>query len=283
MSAPLSRRPQDSRQRASRAARSRRAPRVIACRISTFLGNAAFLLLGLAVVGLGAALMLMNQRPSSGSAASGSVANQAESRMANTQTTTGDWIPLRSKAPADIIAAARQSSLFQQNLTGNGDHVTNVSRLGAPLLVGALQPAGAAAGQYPDFYIVPILNTSGAATDAAELELNPTHTAIQVIAIVTYSQPHEHGAIARMTAAASIKAVQAQHHSALRSNTAPRLIYFPADAASQGTGQVTWTGGGEFPADPIWLIPGSDGRNHLAGEDGRAYYQDQLPMVKAGG
>lgn len=201
------------------------------------------------------------------------------SQAANPQAPSGDWIPLRSTAAADVLAAARQSSLFQQNLAGGGDHVSDLSRLGSPVLVRALQPAGAVAGQYPDFYVVPILNASGAATDAAELELNPAHTAINVIAIVTYGQPHAHGAIARQTASAAVAAVGAQQHSALRPGAAARLVYFPADAAAQETGQVTWTGGGEFPADPIWLVPGADGRDHLVGIDGRTYYPNQLPMI----
>jgi hypothetical protein len=135
---------------------------------------------------------------------------------------------------------------------------------------------------YPDFYVVPILDSTGAATDAAELSLNPSHTAIQVIAIVTYSQPHAQGAIARMTASSAVASVASQQHSALRSGAAPWLVYFPADAAAQETGQVTWTGGGEYPADPIWLVPGADGRDHVVGVDGRVYSPAQLPLIKAG-
>ena len=255
------------------------------------LGNAAFLLLGVAVVVLGAALVVASQHlpVSTAANAAGSGAtttNRAGSRVqaqtSNAQVAAGDWIPLRSTAPADILAAARQSSLFQQNLAGTGDHVSNLSRLGAPVLVRALQPAGAVAGQYPDFYVVPILDASGAATDAAELALNPAHTAIHVIAIVTYGQPHARGAIPRLTTAAAVAAVVAQQHSALRPGTIPQLVYFPTDATAQETGQITWTGGGTFPADPIWLVPGTDGRDHVVGVDGRAYYPQQLPMIKVG-
>jgi hypothetical protein len=39
-----------------------------------------------------------------------------------------------------------------------------------------------------------------------------------------------------------------------------------------------WPGGGEFPADPIWLMPGTDGRHYLVGDDGRTYAPEQLPM-----
>ncbi|HKV83109.1 MAG TPA: hypothetical protein VJN88_01040 [Ktedonobacterales bacterium] len=221
-------------------------------------------------------------RPTRAATGGGSTTSSTRTPASNAQGQSGDWISLRSNAPADILAAARQSSLFQQNLAGSGDHVSDLSRLGSPVMVRALQPPGAAIGEYPDFYVVPVLDASGAATDAAELALNPTRTAIQVIAIVTYSQPHPQGSIARLSSSSAIAAVAAQQHSALRSGVAPWLVYFPADATAQETGQVTWTGGGEYPADPMWLVPGADGRDHLVGVDGRAYSPAQLPMIAGG-
>lgn len=283
MATPISGRSPESRQHGPRSGRNRRAAQVSKRRLSTFLGNAAFGLLGVAVLVLGAALVVASQ-PHPASSASGSTQKGigAQAQAANAQMMSGDWIPLRSKAPSDILAAARQSSLFQENLSGSGDHVSNLSRLGTPVFVRALQPPGAVAGQYPDFYVVPILDASGAATDAAELALNPTHTAVHVIAIVTYSKPHTHGAISSLSAAMAVAAVKAQQHSTLRPNAALQLVYFPADAVAFETGSVKWTGGGVFPADPIWLVPGSDGRDHLVGVDGRAYYLQQLPMISSG-
>lgn len=271
-----------SRRHVPRAARGPRSTTANKRHVSALLGNAAFLLLGMAALALITALVVASQHIPASSAAGAGGSSSAGPQASNAQVATSDWIPLRSSAPADILAAARKSSLFQQNLAGSGDHISDLSRLGAPVYVQAIQPAGAAVGQYPDFYVVPILNTSGATTDAAELELNSSHTAIQVIAIVTYGQPHPHGSIARLPASAAVAAVSGQQHSAVRPGTAPQLAYFPADAAAQETGQITWTGGGEFPADPIWLVHGTDGRDHLVGVDGRTYYPGQLPMIKAG-
>lgn len=265
-----------------RAARGQRSEQTAKRRLTSLLGNAAFLLLGLSLLTLGGALVVAGQRfPVNSAANGGSLTGQGAPQAQNTsQSPVGEWIPLHSTAPADILAAARKSSMFQQNLSGGGDHVSDLSRLGTPVLVRAIQPAGAVAGEFPDFYVVPILNGSGATTDAAELALNAPHTAIQVTAIVTYSQPRAHGDIARVTPSAALAAVSAQQHAALRSGAAPQLVYFPADADAQATGQVVWTGGGEFPADPIWLVPGADGRDHLVGVDGKAYYRSQLPLIK---
>jgi hypothetical protein len=252
--------------------------------MTTLFGNAAFVLLGLAVLALATALVVACQSlPANPSSRSGSAAaDSAASQTVNARLASGQWIAIASTSPTDVVAAARQSSMLQQNLVGNGENPSNLSRLGSPVFVRALQPAGAAAGQFPDFYVVPILDTAGAATDAAELQLNPSRTAIQVVAIVTFSQPHPLGAISLMTATQAIAAVQVQEHIALRASALPEQVYFPADAAALQSSEVTWTAGGAFPADPIWLVPGADGRDHLVGDDGRTYTPDQLPMVKLG-
>ncbi|HKT38009.1 MAG TPA: hypothetical protein VJR48_06520 [Ktedonobacterales bacterium] len=269
----------DSTQRSTTRARRDHAAQGLHRKLARALGNAAFVLLALSALGLAIALVLSATRPST-SGLTGGV--QAESNSPNNPPVNGDWITLQSASPADIIAAARRSELFNEHGSTKDDHVANLSHLGTPVFVRAIQPPGAAAGEYPDFYVLPILDNKGAVTDAAELALNPTHTAIHVIAIVTYAQPHTEGAIPRLNPAAAQSALSAQRHMALRSGTTPALAYFPADATAQETGQTLWSGGGTFPADPIWLTSGADGRNYVIGTDGRVYDVSQLPMVHEG-
>ncbi|HEU5348769.1 MAG TPA: hypothetical protein VFU63_09180 [Ktedonobacterales bacterium] len=247
--------------------------------VANLLGSGAFVLLGLSVLGLVAAITLASTHTP---AAQPARALQPGIDVPNSTAGDGSWIPIRSTSPGDIIAAARRSELFNERGSVGGDHVTNISRLGAPVLVHALQPPGAAASTYPDFYVLPILDNKGTTTDAAELQLNANHTAIQVIAIVTYSEPRTRGSIPRMDAAKARGALNAQHHTSLRQGTAAELVYFPGDAAAQQTGQITWAGGGEFPADPIWLMSGADRREYVVGTDGHVYDLSQLPIVPAG-
>jgi len=247
---------------------------------SAIFGNASFLLLGLAVIAVVGALAVAGCEPGPNTGANPT--NTARTATPTTQAAPGEWIPLRSTAAADILAAARQSSLFQGDQSESGDHA-DLSRLGTPVFVRAIQPTGAPAGLYPDFYVIPILDVAGAATDAAELELNPARTAIQVVAIITYSQPHGDGAIARVTASAALAAASAQRGVSLHAGASPELTYFPADVAAQASESDAWTGGGEFPADPIWLVPGSDGQSYVVGVDGKVYTLDQLPLATTGG
>ena len=266
MATSTSRRSSASRRSRRRAPQARRGPALRPAAVSqssALLGNAAFVLLGVAVLALVATLVVACQGPRANRVSTPTTAAGA-SPSATASAMAGAWISLRSNAPADVLAAARQSPMFQQNLDGNGDHASSLSNLGSPVFVRALQPAGATTGQFPDFYVVPILDGSGATTDAAELALNPSRTAIQVIAIVTYSQPHADGAIAQVSASAAVAAVQAQQHVAVRAGASPEPILLPGRrcGASVGPGDV----------DRWWGVPGrSDlaraglGRTRLSG------------------
>jgi hypothetical protein len=201
----------------------------------------------------------------------------AASSQSPAQTSDG-WIRLTSKSPSAIIAAARKSSLFTADRSGNGDYLKDLSHLENPVLVRAYQPAGSV--PMPDYYVIPIDNAAGSVVGAAELELNKPHTAIQVTAIVTYSAPRPHGYMARVNIGAAIADVSQQRHAHMKAGATAMLVYFPVDARLQEAGKIVWSGGGEYPADPIWLIPGTDGSNYIVGVDGIARHASDLPIMK---
>ena len=261
----------------------RRAPvqrrRTVSGRRVGVAGNAVFLLLALAAVGLMVGVAVAFSSISAAPLADAS--GQSSAGAAAQGAVNGDeWIPLRSQAPADIIAAARQSALFREPRADAGDHAHDLSRLGSPVYVQALRPADMTAAQVPDFYVVPILNSAGAATDAAELALNPSHTAVQVIAIVTYTTPRAGGSIAQLKADQAVRAVASQTHASAQAIGQAHLVYFPLDPQWQATsnGQIAWAAGGAMPADPIWLMSGAGGRQYVAGDDGKVYTATQLPF-----
>ena len=247
-------------------------------RLTQIVGHAVFLLLALAVVGLLVSVAYL-ARSTSAMLMTGTTGATSQSTMAPSASGNG-WIPLHSQAPGDIIAAARQSALFHESRADAGDHMRDLSRLGRPVYVQALRPTGVTAADVPDFYILPILSQAGAATDAAELALNPAHTAIQVIAIVTYTAPRPDGAVAALQADQAVHAVATQRQEAAQAIKQPSLVYFPMDPAWQTsqTGQPAWTAGGALPADPIWLTTATDGNQYLVGNDGRLYTMNQLPF-----
>lgn len=257
-----------SRKRSSARLRASRQRRVE--RIGKFLlGNLVYVALGGAALLLAFTIVAFAQHipPSN-----------ADNNGYGVPTPTTQWIRLPSKTPAGIIMAARQSALFNENRSGSGDYIKDLSHLENPVLVHALQVRGGV--QMPDYYVIPIDNASGAMVGAAELELNANQTAIQVAAIITYPTPRPHGQMVRMSAQTAQTTAQVQHHIKMKAGTTPTLVYFPVDAALQQSGKIHWNGGGEYPADPIWLIAASNGQDQVVGTDGRVYSVSSLPFMR---
>jgi len=227
--------------------------------------NVGFALLGLSV----AAILL-----AFGSLMASPARHAQADRLASSEP---QWIALKSHAPADIIAAVRQSRLFNQNLSGNGDFLKDLSQLGTPVLV---QQVHAGKGAQPrDCYDVPILDATGATggtMGVAVAWLNPARTAISVGYLRAYDVPQRWPAT--VGADQAVRIVVAEHRTGVRSGTSPQLVYFPFDFQSQWRGQLHWTAGGELADNPIWLVPGADGQEHFVGVDGHAYHPADLPL-----
>lgn len=235
-------------------------------------GNLAYVLLGGAILLLAVIVVAAaRQMPAPATTVSGHV---AATRAAATSSAESGWIKLSSQSPGAIIAAARKTSLFNVNRSGDGDYLKDLSHLETPVLVRAAHGAG------PDFYVIPIDDASGQMVGAAELTLNPAHTAVQLMAIITYTSARPHGQLARMSVSAAVADVASQQRVALRAGAQPQLVYLPIDGSALETGQITWNGGGMYPGDPVWLIPGADGQDHVVGTNGHAYNLRDVPLMK---
>ena len=237
-------------------------------------GNLAYVLLGGAIMLFALVAVAAAQRIPSGTAEG---ADNASSAAATASAGTG-WIPLTAQSPRAIIEAARKSSLFNVNRSQGGDYLRDLSRLETPVLVRALRVAGGAV--LPDYYIIPIDDASGRMVGAAELALNPAHTAVQLTAIITYKSPRPHGQLALVRRSAAMTDLTRQRHTTLRHGAQPELVYLPIDATALQTGAIIWNGGGQYPADPVWVIPGADGKDHLVGSDSHVYAPGDAPIMK---
>ena len=237
--------------------------------VRSLVGYLAYVLLALAVI-LFAIVVVAAVRH-------GSTSTDTSDAAAATADAGNGWIPITSDTPDAIIAAAHKTTMFNVNRSDGGDYL-DISHLEAPILVRALPAVGS--DSMPDYYVIPIDDTSGAIVGAAELALNSTHTAIQLTSIITYSEPRPHGQMPHMGISVAESILSTQSHTTLRSGTQPQLVYVPIDAGALESGEVTWNGGGLYPADPVWLIPGADGQNHLVGTDGHAYEMSSVPVMK---
>lgn len=242
--------------------------------VKALAGNIAYVVLGGAVLLFAVALVVATQHIPSGTAEGSDAATQ----VAATANAGSGWITLSSNSSSGVIEAARKTTLFTVNRSSGGDYLSDLSHLELPVFVRAIHPAGSVV--LPDYYIIPIDDASGQMVGAAELALNPTHTAVQLTAIITYTTPRPHGEITRGGKALALSALASQRHVAMRRGAHPRLVYLPIDASALQTGQITWNGGGQYPADPVWLISGADGHDYVVGSDGHAYAMSDLPVMK---
>lgn len=236
----------------------------------SLIGNLAYLLLAVAVVFFAVVIILATRHGPSSTPESDAAA-QATSDAGN------GWITITSDSPEAIIAAAHKTTLFNVNRSNGGDYL-DISHLEAPVYVQALHTAGSISS--PDYYIIPVDDTTGAMVGAAELALNPTHTAIQLTSIITYSSPRPHSQLSLVEQSTALANLSTQKRISLRTGAQPQLIYVPIDSTALETGEITWDGGGLFPADPIWLIPGADGKDYVVGSDGHAYDMSSIPIMK---
>lgn len=182
------------------------------------------------------------------------------------------WIALASNSSGAVLAAIRQTWIFNIDLSDGGDHIHDLSHLGTPLLVRGLAPPGMTIA---DYYVLPIMDAHGFITDIGQFELNATHTALRFTAITSFDGRYP---VVRQSPSAAVTAVKVQRHVAMRANTQPYLVFFPIDAYDLETGKVVWKAGGLWPGEPLWLVPGSDGQNYLYGNDGKVYAQREIPM-----
>jgi hypothetical protein len=194
-----------------------------------------------------------------------------------------DWIPLTADTPQAVLAAWRQSSLYaaaqSSNATGRGDAQYDISRPETPVFVRELHAPGSV--NLPDVWVIPFDTADGMIGYAVVCNINASHTAIEVASISGIGTPRPHGQLARVTENVAVSSVEAQSHTELRPGAQPYLVTMAIDANQLQTGQIVWKAGGLWPGDPLWLVPGADGRDRVLGDDGEVYLASQIPLAKA--
>lgn len=235
------------------------------------------------------AIVLIGQPAPSTSTAS----QTPDQSFGNTTTQPGNstphpsWVGIKSTQSSDIIAAARATTTFQTVLASQTPlgNALRTGTLGTPVLVRAYRPTPGML----DTWVIPVLRGSDAqvvalldfAYDKAQKRVRATSFAGPFApGDPAYGQPFP-----RLTMQEALNQMQSKRHISAMASAQPQLIYFPIDL-DKTTGPnatIHWTGGGQFADAAIWLIPGSDAKDYLAGNDGQVYTADQLPLSPLAG
>jgi hypothetical protein len=189
------------------------------------------------------------------------------------------WIRLASTSSADVLAAARATTLYREvaahpeTLLGQAIHAGS---LGEPQLVHVFHPLP---GMY-DVWVIPLMQSNVPGLSAAgphvvamlDLDYDAAHHRVRVVSFAGPFQPGE-PAYGRPFPQQTQQTASAAFTSATRIkmsvNVRPELVYFPADldVIAGAHAKIHWTAGGQFVDLAVWRVRSVDNHDFIVGLD----------------
>lgn len=194
---------------------------------------------------------------------------------ANTTTTTSatssqsscprpafEWAPLPSESSADVLAAAECTAIFQ-SARHSDDPIgmaLSTGTLGQPALVTPY----ASGTIMPIAWVIPVVGPLGYPTAMLEFVYDRPNHRLRAGSFVAVSNNmfYTSHRFPFISAAQATALVWQARHVGLMAGRSPELVYFYGSdhlAVITGTAEA-WTAGGDLTTDPMWRIPGADGR-----------------------
>jgi hypothetical protein len=201
------------------------------------------------------------------------------------------WIPLTSTSAADVLTAARATTLYREvaahpeTLLGQAVHTGS---LGTPQLVHVFRPRP---GMY-DVWVIPLTQSNVPGLSAPgphvvgmlDLDYDAAHHRVRAVSFAGPLQPGDpaYGRAFPQQTQQAAAAFANTTHAQMAVNLRPELVYFPADLDAIAGVHATlhWTAGGQFADLAVWHIRSADGHDFIAGLGGRVYAAEQLPLAK---
>lgn len=189
------------------------------------------------------------------------------------------WFSINTGSAADIVSAAKCTSMYQSALQGNDPIAAalQAGTLAAPLLV---KPYRQDVGLW-QYWVVPVVDaTTNHPLAFLTFLYNPQTRLIHEgeFDAVTGNMFYANHSFPAVSANAALAVVSAQQHAAIAPGRAAEAIYFPADFAGIQAGTNHWAAGGTSVIDPIWRVPGADGRWHFVDHNGQAHFNADIPV-----
>ncbi len=192
-----------------------------------------------------------------------------------------EWAPLRSELPADALAAAECTAMFQRARRSDDliASALNTGTIGTPVLVKPYVDGIPSA----TVWIIPVVGPSGCPTALLEFVYDqPNHRlragSFMAVGDNMFYTSHPFPYI---SAPQATSLVWQSRHVALLSDKTPELVYFfgPDHAALLTGAAQPWTYGGDIDIDPMWRVPGADGRwYYVTPHDLRVRVASDFPM-----
>ena len=210
--------------------------------------------------------------------------SQASSGCNPTVITTGNqtqpekWFSINSGSAADIVSAAKCTDMYQSASHGS-DLIASALQTGTlsnPVLV---KPYRSDVG-LAQYWVIPVVDANNHPLALLTFFYNPQAHLLHEgeFDAVTGNMFYVNRSFPAVTASMSVTAVSTEQHTAAVQGRTPELIYFPGDLAGVEAGKTHWQAGGTSVIDPIWRVPGADGKWHYVDHNGHAHMNTDLPV-----
>lgn len=194
------------------------------------------------------------------------------------QNSSAIWVTVRTDSTSDVMAAIKCTPMFQSASSGNDLVARGMQHghLATPVLVKAYRNDVGLA----DVWVLPVVDQNNFPLVMMTFVYDESARQLRggELAAVTGNMFYVNHTFPFISPNAAAAATFSQHHVAMASAHAPELIYFPPDTDGFQAGKYHWQGGGTSYLDPIWRVPGADGRWHYVDHDGQAHLSSELPL-----
>jgi len=189
------------------------------------------------------------------------------------------WFSVSSETPVAVTSAITHSSSFRTMMNQYG-----YTLLDTPTLVHTLSAKTGISYYDYDHWIVSVVNTSGQRCGVFDFIYDRAHQRMSFssFGVVTPNDPHAKMAFPYTSSTAASVALQQQHGLAVAPSSQAELVFFPIDPNFRNLNSPVhlWSGGGDSPMNPIWLLRGIDGYDYFVGVDQHVYTQTDLPVAQ---
>jgi hypothetical protein len=194
------------------------------------------------------------------------------------QTQPEKWYSINSGSAADILSAVKCTDMYQSALQGD-DLIASALQTGTLASPWLVKPYRSDA-HLSQFWVVPVVAANNHPLALLTFLYNPQSQLIQAgeFDAVTGDMFYVNHSFPAVTANSAVAAVSREQRVAAIQGRAPELIYFPLDHLAVVNGKATWTAGGASVIDPIWRVPGVDGKWHFVDHDGHTHLSTDFPV-----
>jgi hypothetical protein len=189
------------------------------------------------------------------------------------------WFSVSSESPTAVAAVIAHSTDY----VSMQSHFGYVS-LDMPVLVHAY---GAKTGiEYydNDHWVVSVRNAAGVRCGIFDFVYDRSHHAMRYSSygVITPVDPHARQAFPYTAAPLASAALKSHRGLNVKGGTQPELIFFPIDPNFPVLTSPAhkWSGGGNSPMNPMWLLTGADGQDYFIGADLAVHVTKDLPIAQ---